>query len=128
MDIPWILIAIGLLIILIGVGFVIILKSSKKKRPTDYYNFFIMGLTWFPLGIVFMTTIEDNSVGSFFFILGLVYMAIGLSHKKEWKKNHEANKWENLSKQEQKIKMWIIIILGLSVLAGIVAFLAFSFL
>ena len=128
MGIPWILISIGLLIIIIGIGFIIIKKSSKKQRPTDYYTFFIMGITWFPLGLIFMVTMEERDMGIFFLILGLAYLAIGLSHKKDWGKNHEANKWKNLTKQEQKIKIWIIVILGLLVLAGLVAFLAFSFL
>ena len=59
----------------------------------------------------------------FFFIMGLGFMALGLSHKKEWKKNREANKWENLSKQEKKIRIWILVALGILVLAGLIAFL-----
>jgi len=113
----WILIVI---VALIMVGLALAAISIKKARKgadfeTDYYAFFIMGICWIPLGIVFMTT--GNTAFSFFFILGLVYMAIGLANKDKWKTNHKT--WKQLDKGQKKVKLIIIGLLVLVLLAGI---------
>jgi len=89
--------------------------------PTDYYAFFLIGIIWLVAGI--MMQLSDNATGTFFFIMGVVYVVMGLAHKKEWKKNHKPNKWKNLTKQERKFRIWIFIILGILVLAGLAALL-----
>ena len=117
MQTPWILIAVLALLILFGILAIILFKSRKgKSRPIDYYNWFIIGIVWIAIEIIW---IKENA---FFFIMGLVFLAISLIHHKDWKKNREANKWKNLSKTERKIKLWVIILLGILVLAGLVAF------
>ncbi len=65
---PWILIAIGVLIILLLIVAVFIKKG--KKRPTDYYSLFVMGAIWVPFGIIIMFMEPDFSIGHFFFIIG----------------------------------------------------------
>ncbi|MBW2982439.1 LPXTG cell wall anchor domain-containing protein [Candidatus Woesearchaeota archaeon] len=114
MAIPWILIAIAGIIILLAA--VVLLIRRKKKIPPDYYVFFIIGITWLPLGLVFKNPA--------FWGMGLIFMAIGLAHKKEWKKNHKT--WKQLDKEERKIRIMLLIVLGILVLAGLVLFFLFS--
>jgi len=112
----WIIWAVLGLLVLLGV--VAVAVRGGKKRGTDYYALFVMGVTWIPLGIVFLYV--DSSLGGLFFILGLVYTAVGILHKDEWKKNHRT--LGQLSAGERKWKIGVIILLGLLALAGVVVF------
>ncbi|MFH1452073.1 MAG: hypothetical protein ABIF88_02790 [archaeon] len=116
---PWILIAIATLIILLGIIFLFTYKiRGRKKAPTDYYTFFILGIIWVVIGIPY----QNYTLSA----MGFIFMIIGATHKKDWKKNHEANKWENLSKEERKLRFWIIVSLGILVFVGLAAFLFVS--
>ena len=48
-------------------------------------------------------------------------MIISLFHKKDWKKNHRT--WKQLSKEERKWKMWLILGLIIFVILTFVALL-----
>lgn len=118
--IPWILIGIVALIILLGV--LVIYWTKKKKLPRrepDYYVWFWIGICWIgagtPLGVNF------NNWG--LSIMGLVFLIVGLAHKKDWKKNHV--KWKDLKSTEKKFKMWLMILLGIILLGGFAAYLVF---
>lgn len=111
MSLPWILISVLVIIILLAVVAVIV--KRKKKTPPDYYTFFILGITWVPLGFA----LEYHG----FTVMGLVFMTIGLLNKDKWKKNHRP--WDKLSKEERKIKIFLIIALGVLVILGLAAFL-----
>jgi hypothetical protein len=115
----WVLIVLGVLILLGVIAAIVAYKNKGKKHETDYYAFFVMGICFIPLGIIFMST--GNTAFSFFFILGLVYLAIGLANKDKWKKNHKP--FSKLSKKEKKVKMIILGILILLVLVGLVVYL-----
>lgn len=108
--IPWILIAVAVLIILLAV--VAILIRKKHKSPPDYYSFFVMGIIWLPIGIA-----AGNSA---LWMMGLAFMAVGLVHKDEWKKNHRP--WNKLDKGEQKLRLVVIIALGVLVFLAALAF------
>ncbi|MFC1728620.1 hypothetical protein ACFLZ7_04105 [Nanoarchaeota archaeon] len=110
-TIPWILVSVLILVIILAV--VAIYAKKKYKRPMDYYNLFIIGLVWFVIGIPL-----GNSV---LWMLGLVFMIVGLSHKKEWKKNRR--KWKDLKKGERKLVLGITIILSLLLIAGVAVLL-----
>ena len=110
-TIPWILVSVLVLIILLGV--IVIFAFKGKKRPIDYYDLFKIGIIWVIIGIPLR-----NSV---LWILGLIFMLVGLVHKKQWKKNHR--KWKNLDKTEKKLSILIMIILGILVLAGLLVLL-----
>ena len=73
----------------------------KHKAPVDYYTFFIIGIIWLPIGLA--------TGNPSLWILGLVFMIVGLVHKDKWKKNHKP--WNKLDKQEQKLRIIIIIAL-----------------
>jgi len=108
-------IVLGLLIFF---GVVAIVVARKRgRRPTDYYAFYVMGITWLPFGIVMKLIFPDAFIGSLFMTLGLIYLAIGLVNKDKWKKNRR-----KMSREEMKLKMWIVLGLGLLVLIGLVFF------
>ena len=110
---------VGLLVLLLLV-FLVALAMRKDKRlpPTDYYTFFIMGIIWLGAGIPLMISANSPAL----FIMGLVFMGVGLAHKDEWKKNREANKWENLNKDQRRMKQILLwTMLGI-LLAGVLTF------
>jgi len=107
------------LLVLLGIIAVIVVKKTGGHKP-DYYAFFIMGCIWLPFGLFMISRGPEFSLGSFFLILGLAYIIIGLVHKKEWKKNHIP--FNKLPKGRKRTRIIIMIILGLLVLAEFVAF------
>jgi uncharacterized membrane protein len=111
-TIPWILISVLILIIVLGI--VAIFVKRKHKRPTDYYSLFTIGIVWAIFGL-FMT---ENS---FFFMMGIVFMAVGISHKDEWKKNHIP--WKKKSKEERDLMAAIMVILLILVVAAVAVLL-----
>ena len=52
---------------------------QNKKYEPDYRAFYIMGIIWLPFGIIFKTM-------NFFFIMSLVFIALGLVNKDKWRK------------------------------------------
>lgn len=105
---PWLLIATGVLIILLAV--LALWARKMKKRPTDYYNLFIMGAIWLPIGLV--------SQNHTFSVIGLIFVLIGLAHKKDWEKNRV--KWNDLTPEEKIFRkivigaLLVVLILGLA--------------
>ncbi len=85
----WMLIILGIIAVLIIVGIILVLIARKKikeggyKEP-DYQIFFIMGICFLSMGIIFMTTISPAFIG--FTVMGLCYMVIGLANIDKWKK------------------------------------------
>lgn len=117
-PIIWLLISIAALVILIAVVFIVLLLKKKiPHREPDYQMWFWLGLCWIGAGVPL--GISNNNYA--LFAIGLVFMIFGLAHKKEWKKNKV--RWEDLTPIEKKFRYWIFIILGILVLAGLVAFL-----
>jgi amino acid transporter len=111
---PWLMIAIAILIIILGI-FAVVAARKGKQRPPDYYAFFWMGLIWTIFGIPFWRD------GNFAFLaMGIIFLIIGLANRDKWKKNRV--RWSDLTKGERKFKMGIMIFLGLLVLLGMAVF------
>ena len=106
----WILISIAILILLFAV--IAIINKRKAKRPTDYYSLFLIGIIWLAIGIP-----VNNYV---LWSLGILFTIVGLVNKKKWKENRVT--WKDLSPEERKLKKWIIVILGILLLAGVVMY------
>jgi len=85
----FILIVIGIISILVIIGVILSLIVWKKKeegkyREPDYQAFFIIGISFLPIGIVFMIAVSSAFIG--FTGIGLCYIAIGIANKDKWKK------------------------------------------
>ena len=110
--VAWVIWAILALLIIFGIIAVIFfLKNKGKKRHTDYYSFFVMGIIWLPFGLLMRIMDSDSALGVIFIALGISYIALGLAHRKDWKKNHIP--FNKLSNKNQKTKIIISIILGI---------------
>ena len=107
MAIPWILVTIAIMIILLAV--LVIVSFRKTKRPPDYYALFWVGVFWFIIGLPFGN--------SWLWMLGIVFMVIGLANRKKWKKNRRT--WEQVGKKERKFMTIFMIAILLIVLVGI---------
>src|SRR3989344_3598298 len=106
-----ILISIAVLVVLFAVIFIFLVSKKKiKYREPDYYSIFLVGLIWFAIGIPL-----DNSA---LWVIGLILLIWGLVNKKKWEKNRV--RWENLTKFEKKLRIWIMVVLGVLVLAGLI--------
>ena len=102
-----------ILAIIIVIGLIIAIISAKARRKEgrkpNFKAFFIIGITWIPIGIA-----TQNYV---FMIAGLAFMIMGIMKKKEWK---DQPKWEDLSPAEKKMKLALIIFLALILILGVV--------
>ncbi|MBU0535886.1 MAG: hypothetical protein KKE20_02900 [Nanoarchaeota archaeon] len=110
---PWILIMIlGIAIITVVIA-ILFAKYRKEKTPVDYYVLFIMGICLFPLGM----TLSNP----FFFIMGLVFMGVGLANKDKWKDNHRS--WDKMGPEQKRMKHALLIGIGVLILAVLIYFL-----
>lgn len=107
------IIVFGLILTLLAI---FIYQRKGKRQEIDYYSLFTLGLVFFVIG---MTTSNP-----FMWVFGIALFAIGLANRKRWKKQ---KKWSQLSKKERKVKIILLIILGVLVIAGLVAFLLVNY-
>ena len=81
-------ILLAIIVILVLTGIVVLLVWKKRKvEPSaepDYRVFFILGICWLPLSVVFISV--EIALGYVFLVLGLAYLAIGLANRDKWKK------------------------------------------
>ena len=96
-GIPWILVAVLVTLVLLGVLMVVVVPKREQPRRLDYRNYFVMGVVWMPTGLVFsllpwLLHGEDFSfIGLFFLMIGLAYTIIGLVNRDKWGKQVEAS-------------------------------------
>ncbi|MFC1910497.1 hypothetical protein ACFLXC_04335 [Chloroflexota bacterium] len=94
---PWIIIAILVGLILVGILVVVTLRRKRegKSKGTDYRAFFILGISFLPLGIIYEIVFFVSGtkvflvLGIAFIGMGLSYIAIGLGNRDKWKKDVE---------------------------------------
>lgn len=86
----WILILTGIILILVILGILLSIVFLKRKQEIEineepnYQAFFIMGISFLPLGILFTIAVSPAFIG--FIGIGICYIAIGLANKHKWKK------------------------------------------
>jgi uncharacterized membrane protein YidH (DUF202 family) len=119
-TVPWILVAIGVLALMLGV---VVWKRRKERRPTDYRSYFTTGIFWVASGLIlsllpWLLHGEDfNFMGSFFLIMGVGYAIVGLMNRDKWGKQVE------VPPETRKKTMTI---LGLAALVGVLIALLFA--
>jgi hypothetical protein len=115
MDIPWILVSVAVALGIFAILAVLVLKRKGWNKEVDYRSYFNMGIVWLPLGIIFYA-IFKNPVGPLFFIIGLVYLAIGLKNKDKW------GKPQKISPVYQKTLMIAVLLGVIFLVLGIIVF------
>jgi len=78
---------IAAILVLLGIfAIVVALKRKREGRQIkiDYYAFFILGIAFFPLGLILMYFIDFGFIG--LAGLGITYIIIGLSHRNQWRR------------------------------------------
>ena len=88
----WILITliIGVIVAIIGVIVFYTLQKKQKEgtaKETDYRAFFILGISFLPMGILFAISVNIGFIG--ITVLGLIYLMIGLKNRDKWNKKEE---------------------------------------
>ena len=82
-----------LLTIIVSIALMLVVWKRKKTteiQKTNYRAFFIMGISFLPLGLIFMIASFlsdiDITIGLPLFILGVGYTSIGWANRNKWKK------------------------------------------
>jgi hypothetical protein len=93
---PWTILSIAIIAVTLVILALVAYDLWKKKKEDayeepDYYSLFVMGLIWFPCGgalmiIFYYLDIPFSAVvGLPFFVMGSIYLVIGLVNRKKWK-------------------------------------------
>ena len=106
----WLIIGIEVLMILVVV---FIWRANQiKRRPVDYYLFFILGIIWLSFGLA------TETIG--LWMPGLIFTIISLFHRSEWKKNRV--RWCDFTEEEKRFRRIAIIALTIMFVLGIVVY------
>ena len=105
------IIGVGVLTVLLALIASYIMKKERgQRREPDYRAFFILGISFLPIGIA----TENPGLWG----VGVVFMVLGLANRGKWK---EEPRWSELDPEKRRTRF--LIILGLTVLlAAAVAF------
>jgi len=105
MENNFIFISAIIVFILIGLAVVVFKNARKEKREPDYRAFFIIGISWIPLGMALDVPT--------FWIMGLIFMLVGAGNKDKWKTIPA------ISERSGKFLWLLVIVTGLLVLTTI---------
>lgn len=108
---PIIAVTIALtLAVLLAVALVVYRRRGEMPE-TDYRVFFILGITWLPLGIA-----TENPA---FWGMGAVFLIVSLANRDKWQ---EAKKWSDLSPTQRGVKLLVVLGLALVLVLAVVTF------
>ena len=110
LDIPWIMLIIGLLILVLAV--IAYFHYKRSGCGFDYYSVFIVGGIWIIFGII----LKVHAL----WIVGIIFFLTGLFNKKKWRKRCM---WVDLSGRDKWMKILMIIVLVVLLIAGIILYL-----
>ena len=71
---------------LVVVGILLYTCVKQKGRKTDYRTFFLFGIGFLPLGILYMVAGFLLPISVAVLGLGFIFLAIGLANKDKWEK------------------------------------------
>jgi len=115
MNMPWILVSIAVAVVILAILAFFVFKGKGWDTEVNYRSYFNMGIVWLPFGIVFYLLFE-SVIGLVFFIMGLVFLTIGLKNRDKW------GKPQKLSPSYQKA-IRIALLLGvIFLILGIIVF------
>ena len=67
--------------------------NIQKSKEVDYQFFFILGISFLPVGIIFtvlsFTSDFSGALGTPFLAMGIIYIAIALGNRNKSKINHK---------------------------------------
>ena len=98
-ELPLIFVATLAILVVVGILLIVVVwKRNKEGRleEPNYRAFFVMGIIWVPTGIVsmFISFLLDIFPfplsfvsGMPLFVMGLIYLIVGLANRDKWKKN-----------------------------------------
>jgi len=107
---PVLALLIGVAILAVLAAMIAIYMRSKnrdKQAETDYRVFFILGISFLPIGIA-----TDNPG---LWGMGAIFLILGLANRNKWKAEP---KWSELGPGKRKTVFFIILGLAVLVLAG----------
>jgi amino acid transporter len=92
MDAAQLFVTLFLVVMIIaGIGSVFYMRKRRRAgvgEGPDYRAFYVLGLTFTPLGVIWvviaLTTEMSWVVGAPFLVLGLLYLAVGLKNRDRW--------------------------------------------
>lgn len=108
----WLLSSAGIGLIVLGLLVFFLVTGRFRGHKTNYKVFFYLGLVWLPVGIA----LKNYPL----VIMGLIFLTLGLTNKNKWE---DYPGWAELSSNQKKLKLTLVVILGLAVLAGLALFL-----
>ena len=112
---PVLALIIGIAILVMLVAMIAIYMKSKnrdKQAETDYRAFFILGISFLPIGIA-----TDNPG---LWVMGAVFLILGLANRDKWKAEP---KWSELGPEKRRNVFFIILGLVMLLAFGVVFFL-----
>lgn len=121
-GIPWILVAILVTLVLLGVVMFVFVRKRPQPRRMNYRNYFVMGVVWIPTGLVlsllpWLLHGEDLSViGLFFVVMGLAYTTLGLVNRDKWGKRIEVPTRTTGNLMILMILVGVLLVVGLELL------------
>lgn len=80
--VPWINTAIFVLLIFA----LMVFMSRKEKKEMDYRLFFMMGVIWLAIGLIYPFVSGQPFELSGLTALGLIFTIVGLANKSRWQK------------------------------------------
>jgi membrane protein CcdC involved in cytochrome C biogenesis len=95
-GIPWVLVAILVILALLGVVAVVAIRKRKQPTRVDYRNYFVMGVVFLATGVFlillpwFLHGEVSLPMGGFVLVMGLAYTISGLLNREKWGKQVEA--------------------------------------
>lgn len=107
------IIGVGILTVLLAlIAIYILKKKTGQKVEPDYRAFFILGISFLPVGIA-----TDNPG---LWGMGVIFLILGLANRDKWKAEP---KWSELGPEKRRNVFFIILGLVMLLALGVVFFL-----
>jgi hypothetical protein len=112
----WIILGVIMLVLLIALLVMMFRLKRLEQRETDYYMFFVLGITWTGAGTAIFASTRNPGL----LVIGVIFTVLGLANKSKWKENRR--RFSDLTPEEKRIKKLVIVVLSVMVVLGIIAY------